>query len=240
MDGHQDGVEREYRKRRKVPVVQVLGSYPFLLIALTHAFRQGARWIPLSLGLLAALALLRWTVHLWRGRTLVGRSGIAARWTLTERRWDWHDVYDLRAEPVPNAAGHARKWFAYLYDTEGRRFLLPHLDDWQLDDVPGEVAALREAGARERGAAFERRAAVEELVRRRAGHRKAWQRAVAGGVFAFAGGFLVWAVLELAAGHAPTPALLLWTPLGVFAVLAALLHWRWESQVPRPLRAPGR
>ncbi|MGQ4413984.1 hypothetical protein ACN6LA_000773 [Streptomyces sp. SAS_269] len=172
MDGHQGGTEREYLKRRKAPMAPALGYSVLMLTALLHATRDGTRWVPVSAGLVVTLVLLRWALHLRRGRTLVGHRGISARWALTERRWGWHDVYDIRAEPVPDAARHARKWLTYLYDNEGRRFLLPHLDDWQLDDPPGEVAALREAGAHERGAAWERRPAVEALIRRRAGHRR--------------------------------------------------------------------
>jgi len=109
-----------------------LGYSVLMLTALLHATRDGTRWVPVSAGLVVTLVLLRWALHLRRGRTLVGHRGISARWALTERRWGWHDVYDIRAEPVPDAARHARKWLTYLYDNEGRRFLLPHLDDWQL------------------------------------------------------------------------------------------------------------
>ncbi|MFI5686856.1 hypothetical protein [Streptomyces sp. NPDC051636] len=30
----------------------------------------------------------------------------------------------------------------------------------------------------------------------------------------------------------------LWVPLAAFALLAALLHWRWEAQVPAAPRSP--
>ncbi|MEW2259884.1 hypothetical protein [Streptomyces sp. NPDC047869] len=78
---------------------------------------------------------------------------------------------------------------------------------------------------------------MEALILRRAGHRKAWERAAAGGLFAQVGGFLVWAVLMSAVEHASALGLVPWTPLGVFA---ALLHWRWEAQVPRRLREQER
>ncbi|MEU1464385.1 hypothetical protein ABZ467_27515 [Streptomyces sp. NPDC005727] len=81
---------------------------------------------------------------------------------------------------------------------------------------------------------------MEALILRRAGHRKAWERAAAGDLFAQVGGFLVWTVLMSAVGHASALGLVPWTPLGVFAALAALLHWRWEAQVPRRLREQER
>ncbi|MFF7976564.1 PH domain-containing protein [Streptomyces sp. NPDC007905] len=191
-------------------------------------------WLPVAVFAFYAVLLARTVLYLRRARTLVGARGVTARRALTERSRAWHDIYDIRAEPVPNALAAARKWITFLYDTDGRRFVLPHLDDWQLDDPPAEVAALREAAARHRGMAWERRPEVEARIRRRAGHRKAWERAFTGGIIAFGCGFLLWVALVIITSHPPTLLLFLWMPLGSFAALAGLLHWRWSPRSPGP------
>ncbi len=190
------------------------------------------RWAWAPFLALWVLVLARTVLYSWRGRTLVGVRGITVRRAVTERSLTWRDVYDIRTEPVPRAKPPARTCLTYMYDTGGRRFVLPHLDDWQLTDPPAEVAALREAAARHRGMAFERRPETEALIRRASGHRKAWERAVTGGLVAFGGGFLLWVALLFTTDHPPTLLVFLWIPLGTFAALAALLNWRWESQVP--------
>ncbi|MGW2746704.1 hypothetical protein [Streptomyces sp. NPDC001450] len=240
MDAYGGGIEREYRKRKKTPPLMALSMGLLGLNALYQLNRHHTmpEWVPASLAACYLLLAAQMVVYMRRGRTLVGARGITARRAVTERSRAWHEIYDIRAEPVPNAAKSARTWFTYLYDTEGRRFVLPHMDDWQLDDVPAEVAALREAAARHRGAAWERRPEVEARIRRRAGHRKAWERAITGGLIALGCGFLLWVALLFTMDRPPSLVLFLWLPLGTFAVLAALLNWRWESQVPKALQQP--
>ncbi|MFI1768489.1 PH domain-containing protein [Streptomyces sp. NPDC020800] len=236
MDEVGSGIEREYRKHRRSPLLMV---FVLGLLSLNGFFRMWhdhtlPLWVPVSFAALYLVGIAKLALYMRRGRTLVGARGITARRAVTERGRAWHEIYDIRAEPVPNAARSARKWITYLYDTEGRRFVLPHMDDLQLDDPPTEVAALRRAAALHRGAAWERRPDVEALIRRRAGHRKAWERAVTGGLVALLCAFLLWVVLLCTTDHPPTLLLFLGLPLGTFAVLAALLHRRWESQVPAP------
>ncbi|MFG2125792.1 hypothetical protein [Streptomyces sp. NPDC048710] len=240
MDTYGGGIEREYRMRKKTSPLMAL----FMgLLGLNAVFQMNRHhtmpeWVPASFAACYLLLAAQMVLYMRRGRTLVGARGITARRALTERSRAWHEIYDIRAEPLPKAPTNARKWLTYLYDTEGRRFVLPHMDDWQLDDPPSEVAALREAAALHRGADWERRPQVEALIRRRAGHHKAWERAITGGVVALVCGFLLWVALLFTMDHPPVLVLFLWLPLGTFAVLAALLHWRWESQVPRALREP--
>ncbi|MFJ9867150.1 hypothetical protein [Streptomyces sp. NPDC101165] len=240
MDTYGGGIEREYRKQRKAPRSFVLGMGLLGVNGVVQMWRQHSTpsWVPVSLAALYVVLFVKMWLYLRRGRTLVGALGITAHRAVTERGRAWHEIYDIRAEPVPKAPASARKWLTFLYDTEGRRFVLPHLDDWQLDDVPAEVAALREAAARHRGAAWEPRPQVEALIRRRAGHRKAWERASVGGVVALVCGFLLWVVLLFTSDHPPTLLLFLWLPLGTFAVLAALLNRRWESQLPKAPQQP--
>lgn len=197
------GIEREYRKCRKMPSGLGLGVGFLVFSGLFHLPHGHSvpRWVPVLFAAFYVLALARFALYMRRGRTLVGQHGVTARRALTECTRAWPDIYDIRAEHIPKAASHARKWLTYLYDTDGRRFLLPHLDDWQLDDPRAEVAGLREAAARYRGMAWERRPEVEARIRRRAGHRKAWERAVTGAVIVFGCMFLLWVVLLFTMDH---------------------------------------
>ncbi|MDX2594261.1 PH domain-containing protein [Streptomyces sp. WI03-4A] len=234
MDVRGAGIEREYRSRRKTPRAVFLATG---LMGLESVYRMAhghllPRWSWMPLLGFWVLVFARVALYTWRGRTLVGVRGITLRRAVTSRSLAWRDVYDIRAVPVPRAKPPARTCLTYVYDSGGRRFLLPHLDDWQVTDPHAEIAALREAAARHRGMTFERRPETEARIRRASGHRKAWERAVTGGLVAFGGGFLVWVVLLITTDHPPTPLLFLWIPLGTFAALAALLNWRWESQVP--------
>ncbi|MFJ3642787.1 PH domain-containing protein [Streptomyces sp. NPDC090108] len=247
MDRHvaasdEGGIEREYRKRRETQGRRLGLLIPLAVLGLRGLTHSG---LPLrlaggcALGA-ALLATARTALLLWRGRTLTGPDGISVRRALTGRTWAWADVYDIRVETVPDDRDHVRKQLTYLYDTRGRRFLLPQLDDWQLDDPPAEVARLRTAVARYRGTAWTPRPETEALIRRRAAHRKAWTWAFFGAAFTLIGVFLLLAVLTATSDHPPGFTTLLWVPLGVFVLIAALYHWRGESLAPpeRP-SAPG-
>jgi len=237
--GH--GIEREYR-RRWLPG-RVLALWAFLALncvfQLTRSTTGPAEeWRRPILAVTVVLAFGRLALFMTRGRTLVTGDGIRVRGAVTERRRAWHDIYDIRVEPIPRKSSFAPQWITFLYDTEGRRFLLPHVNDWQLADPHAEMTDLRYAATRQRGTTWERRPAVEALIRRRAGHRTAWQRAFNGGLIVWLCMFVLWVVLLVTQDEQPTLLLLAWIPLASFALLAALLNWRWESQVPRSLREP--
>ncbi|MFF4019582.1 PH domain-containing protein [Streptomyces sp. NPDC001843] len=236
MAAHEGWTEREYRKVRKVPwgttaVMGLLAGKGFLHAA--RAVHLLPEWAPEAVTGLCLVAV-GWTVlYLWRARTLVGPHGVTARRALTRRTRTWPDVYDIRTEPVPGASSYQRKWLTYLYDTEGRRFLLPHIDDWQLKDPPGEVAELRAVAAGYRGAQWTRRPEVEARIQRRAGRRKAWERTVTGTLIVYGAALVAWVVLLFSVGRPPALLLFLWVPLAAFTVLAAVLHSR------RAARAAG-
>ncbi|MCZ0988448.1 hypothetical protein [Streptomyces diastatochromogenes] len=237
MDAY-GGIEREYRRRKKTSPLMALG---FGLLGLNAFFQMNRHhtmpeWVPASVAACYVLLAANFLLYMRRARTLVGARGITARRALTERSRTWHEIYDIRAEPVPTRTAYADKWITYLYDTDGRRFFLPHMDGGQLDDPPTEVAALKEAAARHRGMGWGPQPEVEARIRRRAGHRKAWERAFISGLVALACSFPLWVVLLATTPHPPTLLLFLCLPLGTFAAVAALLHWRWESQVPWTLR----
>ena len=236
MDGGVDDkreIEREYRKRRKVPRgwLVALGGAAVLNLSFLTRPMAGPGWVkPVLLAALLAI-VARGIVFLRRGRTLVDAHGITMRGAFTQRRRSWHDIYDIRVQPIPKAPAYGRKWLVFLYGNDGHRFLLPHVDDWQLDDPSAEVDELRAVAARHRGTAWEPRPAIEARIRRWAAHRKAWERAFLGTLAVFICTLLLWVVLVIATDDPPTLLLLLWIPLASFALVAAFLHWR-ASRAP--------
>ncbi|MEV6538308.1 PH domain-containing protein [Streptomyces sp. NPDC051665] len=238
-DVHERGVEREYGRRRRIPrgllafMGLAVGNSVYQMNRDPNIFGDGTRLVIDAL----LLWFLVWALLAsWRQRTFVTADGIAVRGAVRIRRRSWHDIYDIRVEPRRNQRSGDSQWFTFLYGNDGRRLLLPHVDDGQLPEFGAEIDDLRETAARHRGMAWERRPEVEERIRRQSGHRKAWERATSGALFVLLAMFLV-TLWRIATGRDTEPLLLLvCVPLGAFALLAALLHWRWESQVPPPGR----
>ncbi|MQY38238.1 hypothetical protein SRB17_62480 [Streptomyces sp. RB17] len=159
----------------------------------------------------------------WRARTVVTARGITRQGPLRARTWAWSAVYDIRVEHTGSGRLNAQpRWPAYLYDSEGRRFLLPQINEWQLDDPYAEVAALREAAWR-LGMPYGQRAETEVRILRQSGRRRGWQWASVAAVVVFA----VMIVVALAEDIAGRPAnlfvLLLVVPLAAFGLLGLLL-----------------
>ncbi|MGX1914024.1 PH domain-containing protein [Streptomyces phaeochromogenes] len=241
-NGNGLGIEREYRRRKKPPrrwlLVMAFALGNFVLQTGRH-FDALPTWLLACMQVLVLTSVVWVTLFMSRGRTRVGPDGIAARGAVFERKRSWHDIYGIRVEPTPRGGGpSARRHVTLLYGNDGRRLGLPHLDDWQLDDPHAEVADLLTAAARHRGMTWERRPEVEARIRRRAGHRKAWERAWIGAIIVLVCMTAVLVALIVVNGEAPVVLLLVCVPLASFVVLAALLNWRWESQVPRSLREP--
>ncbi|WP_051741433.1 hypothetical protein [Streptomyces xylophagus] len=231
--GDVQGIEREYRKRRKVPRGWLFSLGGLTLYFLSSITRRDSTpgWARLLMFAFLLAVIARGVLYMHRGRTLVDTRGVTARRALTERRRSWHDIYDIRVQPIPKAPSYVRKWLVHLYDNDGRRFLLPHVDDWQLDDPPAEVEELRAVAARHRGMAWEARPAIEARIRERAAHRKAWERAVIGALIVFGCTFLLALVLIVTTDEPPLLLLLLWIPLAAFALFAPFFHWR-ASRAP--------
>ncbi|MFJ9376006.1 PH domain-containing protein [Streptomyces sp. NPDC101455] len=223
------GIEREYSRRRKIS----RGRFVALCIVEGNFALQMARpdnTIPARYKLLAValMALLSvWAIlTVRRGRTTVGTDGVSARGAFRVRRWAWHDIYDLRVETNPGQRSADIKLFTYLYENDGRRARLPHLDDWQLPDLWAEVAGLHTAAARHRGMIWERRPGVEVRIRERAEHRKAQLRAATGAMIVFVAAF-VYLMWEIFTDADPHPfLLLLCVPLAAYALLAILFRRR--------------
>jgi hypothetical protein len=233
MDGDDGrGIEREYGRHRKTS----RGRFVGLCIVEGNFALQMARpdSIPGRYKLLAVALmamLVGWAIlTVRRGRTTVGADGVATRGAFRGRRRAWHDIYDLRVERHNNKNADARL-LTWLYDNDGRRFLLRNVDDWQLPDLRAEIDDLRTVAAQHRGMAWELRPEVEARIRLRAGHRKAQERAVIWTLLVFfaAVGYLVW---EVSVGDEPHPfLLLLCAPLAAYTLLVTLFRLR-ASRAP--------
>lgn len=242
QDMHERGIEREYGRRRR----NRLGWFAFMGVAVANSVYQMNRdpnifdhRARLVMDLLLLWLFVWALLSSWRQRTFVTADGIAVRGAVRTRRRSWHDIYDIRVEPRRNQRSGDSQWLTFLYANDGRRLLLPHVDDGQLPEFGAEIDDLRETAARHRGMAWEQRPEVEERIRRQAGHRKAWERATSGALFVLLAMFLV-TLWQVATGRDTEPVLLLvCVPLAAFALLAAILHWRWKSQVPPPGSGSG-
>ncbi|MET7484825.1 hypothetical protein [Streptomyces sp. NPDC005538] len=232
-DGGGRGVERGYRRRRK----QSRRRLFYMSLVLGNFALQMTRpdSIPVPFKLLAVtlmVLLCAWAILLARlGHTVVGADGVAVHGVFRVRRRAWHDIYDLRVEPRPKQTRHDVQLLTWLYDNDGRRFLLLNVNDWQLPDVRAEIDDLLTAAAHHRGMAWEPRPEVEARIALRAGHRKAQERATVGAMLVFfaAVAYLVW---ELSGNGESHPfLLLLCAPLTAYALLAVLFRRR-ASRAP--------
>ncbi|MPY30832.1 PH domain-containing protein [Streptomyces adustus] len=187
--------------------------------------------------LMVAIVGWAWLQHA-RGRTRVGADGITVRGALRERHVPWSDIYDIRAEPFRNRRLDGPLLFAYLYRHDGRRTPLRQMDDWQVADFAAEFEELRGTAVRHRATAWERRPETEELIRLRAGRRRAWEHSVTGALIALAAMFPVM-IVRVVIGAAVHPFLLfVCVPAAVFAVVAVVQRRRWRSLVPAYMCEP--
>ncbi|MEV0483925.1 PH domain-containing protein [Streptomyces sp. NPDC050508] len=225
------GIEREYSRRRKMS----RGRFVGLCIVEGNFALQMARpdSIPgryrlLAVALMAVLVV--WAVlTVRRGRTTVGADGVATRGAFRVRRWAWHDIYDLRIEARPGQRSADVKSLTYLYDNDGRRARLPHLDDWQLPDLWAEVADLHTAAARHRGMTWERRPAVEVRIGERAAYRKAQERGITWALIVFFAALtcLLWETAVDDGPHTFLFLLLIGAPLATYGLLTPLFRRRY-------------
>ncbi|MEV6118128.1 PH domain-containing protein [Streptomyces sp. NPDC052109] len=217
---------RVYRRQRRRPRQAALLPLVLLGNAALQTIRAGHAvptwWVPTALAALVAVGV--WGIlSEWRAHTVVAARGITRQGPLRARTWAWSAVYDIRVESTGNQPLNTHpRWAAYLYDSEGRRFLLPQLNEWQLDDPHAEVAGLRAAAWRH-GMPYGQRAEIEERILRQAGRRRGWQGASVAAVVVFA----VMIVVALAEDIAGTPAnlvlLLVVVPLAALGLLGPLL-----------------
>ncbi|MET9911236.1 PH domain-containing protein [Streptomyces sp. NPDC006476] len=231
MDAFGGGAfEREYRRRTGLPW-QYLGLLAVMFLAGSHTGPPAwGRWLVVTSG---GLTLARVGLEQFRAHTRVTEAGITAQEALRSRTWAWHEVYDIRVEHNPRGEGRsAPQWPAYLYDFEGRRFLLPHLDDRQVDDPYAEVSALCLAAAPHRSLSWERQPRVEDLIRHRAARRKGWSWGFNGALLVLLAMF-VFTVWQAGTGRPEHDFLeLVCVPLTALVTLGALFSWYWTHRTP--------
>ncbi|MEV0911622.1 PH domain-containing protein [Streptomyces hokutonensis] len=232
-DGDGRGIEREYRRWTKASRARVLAMWVVIgncLLQLTRPDHIPVRYKLLGLAVIASL--LVWAgLAMRRGLTSVGADGVTVRGAFRVRSRAWHDIYDLRVEERPKQSRADGRCWTWLYDNDGRRLLLPNVDDWQLPDPRAEIDELRALAATHCGKVWETRPEVEARIRLRAGRRKAQERAITWALLAFfAGGiYLVW---EVNTDGEPHPfLLLLCAPLAVYALLLPFFR-RLASRAP--------
>ncbi|MEU6776336.1 PH domain-containing protein [Streptomyces sp. NPDC046759] len=220
------GPARVYRRQRRRPLQAAL--LPLILVG--NAALQTIRthhtlpiwWAPAAFAALLAIGI--WGALLeWRAHTVVTPRGITRQGPLRTRTWAWSAVYDIRVENTGSRPMNGQpRWPAFLYDSEGHRFLLPHINEWQLDDPCAEVAALR-AAAWHYGMPYGQRAEIEERILRHAGRRRGWQWASVAAVVVFAVMILVALAEDIAGRPANLVLLLVVVPLAALGLLGPLL-----------------
>ncbi|MER5788078.1 hypothetical protein [Streptomyces sp. NPDC001980] len=177
--GEATGVERLYRRRRRLPGVFFGTATAVLAVGLLEILGTDdsrlRRWGLLGLGLVFVGILVKVPLDHYRAYTRVTADGVTAQWAVRSRTWTWQEVYDIRVERVQGEKAGAMypTWMTYLYDFEGRRYSLPQVTDWQLDDPVTEISVLRLDAAPHRGLRWEQRHDVEERIVRRTAQRKA-------------------------------------------------------------------
>jgi hypothetical protein len=245
MAGDGDGIERVYRRRRRLPwrylgLMGVVFVNAIIQVSRTSNDPYTHGWTSWGMVPLMVAALVRIALEQFRAHTRVTAVGVTAQGPVRSRTWAWHEVYDIRVEPAPRGSGRlVPQWLTYLYDLDGRRYLLPHLNDWQLDDPHTEVSELCVAAAPYRSLPWERRPQVEERILWRAGRRRAWTWA-AYSMLVVLFAMVAVDVWQVVVGRPEHPLLLLVVvPLASFAVLGAVLQWCWTNRAPaRPPAHP--
>ncbi|WP_395571919.1 PH domain-containing protein [Streptomyces sp. BK79] len=120
----------------------------------------------LTVLVIAVLTLLAvWTTAaVRRAVTIVHQDHLLIRTAFATRRVAWKDVQGIRIERVPGAAQHnLPQRVVALYDRDGRRLWLPHLNEREVRLLDAELGALREIWMRQRGPSW---APVPEVTAR--------------------------------------------------------------------------
>jgi len=237
MAGDEGEIERVYRRRHRLPwrylgLMGLVFGNAVIQVSRTSGNPYLHGWVSWGLVLFMVATLVRVVLEQFRAYTRVTGVGVTAQGPVRSRTWAWHEVYDIRVEPGPRGSGQlAPQWLTYVYDFDGRRRLLPHLDDWQLDDPYAEVSELCLAAAPYRSLAWERRPQVEERLLWRAARRRAWTWAARGMLGVLFAMFVVdfWQVVVGRPEHQFL--LLVVVPLASFAVFGAVLQWYWTNRV---------
>ncbi|MDQ0600741.1 hypothetical protein QF037_005086 [Streptomyces canus] len=142
---------REYR--RQGPAWKPLGAVAlFFAAGVGEVLLNGVPFRP-AVALVTVLLLSNgWmAIALLRARTVVRPGGITSYSALRVRKWTWHDIQDLRVENAPQES--SLRFITCLYETVGRRTVLPFVNDRCVTDLHAETEFLRGVLAGGRGVA---------------------------------------------------------------------------------------
>ncbi|WP_405490222.1 hypothetical protein [Streptomyces sp. NBC_00096] len=115
--------------------------------------------------------------------TVLDEKGISVRGLLGVRRLGWDELHDVRAEAWPEqmrTVAGAPRVFGCAYRADGKRVVLPCVDDREVAGVHAEVARIRSVWTRLRGPRWEPDPAAEARIARDAARRDRWVRAGSG------------------------------------------------------------
>ncbi|MFB7494494.1 hypothetical protein ACFC09_07265 [Streptomyces sp. NPDC056161] len=166
---------------------------------LAQLSRNGAPlWVLLGLPVFLVLLFLLMRIGAGRLATLTGPDGITAKRPFGARRTAWRDIQAIEIHSDPSAVVDSSVIAEYvvLYDRDGRRVLLPHLNSRTVATLREDVAKLRALWERLRGADWVASPGVAEKItatRRRTDR----QRGVVVGVVVCSGVVMVGLVLFL-------------------------------------------
>jgi hypothetical protein len=211
----------EYRLRRWPPLRRLIILPFWLFIAILHATSP----MPLSatdvaISVILPVFIIYLVLREVRGRTLLGPAGITAKGALRVRRIAWADIHDIRPEPSKDSP----LWVVRVYDRTGRRFVLPHVNNEQVDD-PAEVEAIIDAWRVRRGPDWAPLPGTEAAIRLQAARRKAWMRAGIVGVVVMVATLV--ASIALVFKDVDVPSYVMFVlPAAVFGVTGAALSLR--------------
>jgi hypothetical protein len=104
----------------------------------------------LKLAVIVCLTALLVPLLAWsrRSATVISREGVTVKGLKRERRTAWRDIQGIEIEPGP---GSHPRMLAVMYDRQGHRTALPHLDDRNVASLEDEVLALCAQWKRLRG-----------------------------------------------------------------------------------------
>ncbi|MGW7460615.1 PH domain-containing protein [Streptomyces sp. NPDC054797] len=192
---HEGALPREYRHGRKGSVAAwiALGGGATLLFLELWTSSVPPRWLQVLITVVL-LPLFGWTlVARQRQFTRVDHKGISRGTGLGVRRIAWRDLHDIRTVTQPRIAAESGMpaIVTYAYRADGRRLLLPCVDDVDLPAVEHEVLVLQSLFRELRGAdwapdprAESRIAQQTARVERSYRWMSGWRVAVLGVVFA--------------------------------------------------------
>ncbi|MFI6582672.1 PH domain-containing protein [Embleya sp. NPDC050493] len=133
-----------------LPLVFVLGMGVGATVGIASETGWFSLWPPV-MGLFALLMSFElFRLHVIRA-TVVDGYGVTLRGVFRTRVVAWPDTQGIEIETLPWGLEDQPTQAAVLYDSTGRRYALPNMDDLRTDDLNHEVNALRETWVRRRG-----------------------------------------------------------------------------------------